>query len=927
MNLIDLQDKLKALSDDKNNYSEFIFKMLEIYSFPKTTILKLKKEEDHSIVKLKNKIYFKETTIDEDEHVAIDALSKNKDVLKLNPRFIVVTDYDNFVAIDTRKGVEDSARTLDIKITELYKRYDFFAPWLGIESYQVDKETIADIKAATKMAKLYDQILLDNPNFYATDSKDLNLLLSRLLFCFFAEDTNIFEKNLFTNSILSSSDSNAENLSQYISRVFDVFNIEELKRKDAHSDLKDFPYVNGGLFKDTIEIPKFTKKSRDLIEECGNLDWSEINPDIFGSMIQAVVHPNQRENLGMHYTSVPNIMKLIRPLFLDELYEYYFENINNKKKLEELRIRISKIKIFDPACGSGNFLIISYKEICKLESLILKQLLGDNNRLSLEFNESFSSITLNNFYGIEIDDFAHDVAKLSLYLAQHQVNVMFEKEFGKLKPILPLRESGKIVCGNSARTNWEEVCPNNGEVYIVGNPPYLGSRNQEQDQKTDMEMVLKKDYKSLDYIATWFIKGAQYISKNDISKLAFVSTNSICQGEQVALLWPRVFDFGVEISFAYQSFKWENNAKHNAGVTVIIVGLSNSGVTKNKKIFIDNKEIKAKNISPYLTDTNNIFVESRSKVLSNFSEMTYGSLLNDGGNLILSIEEKNNLEAKYPEIKKIIKELSGSQEFIRGQKRYCLYIEDNNLELAFSVPEIKSRLEKIATTRLNSSEVSTRKMAEFPHKFYFTSHKKGSSIIIPRTSSENRDYIPIGFLNEKTIISDSASVIYNPETYIFGVISSRMHMVWVRAVGGKLKTDIRYSSSLCYNTFPFPKITEDQKQIITNQVHNILDEREKYPGKTLAELYDPEKMPHGLKQAHAFLDEVIDKIYRSKPFENDEERLAHLFKLYEEMIEKEKQKIIKNEELKKLEKENRKIQSKTEKQKTIKEKKIKITKN
>jgi hypothetical protein len=886
MSLNEVQDKLDNLC--KNISPEmFIFNLLEIYEFPKTTILKLKKEEDQSVLKIKNKLYFKKTTKEEDEHVAIDDLSKNKDVLKLNPRFIVVTDYDNLVAIDTKKNVDDPSRTLDVKIVDLYKRYDFFAPWLGVESYQVDKEAVADIKAANKMAKLYDQILSDNPNFYTTNPSDLNLLLSRLLFCFFAEDTGIFEKNLFTNSTLSNSDTSGNNLSDYIERVFDVFNIDYQNRTEKHSDFSNFPYVNGGLFKDKISIPKFTKKTRDLLEECGNLEWSEINPDIFGSMIQAVVHPNQRENLGMHYTSVPNIMKLIRPLFLDDLYEEYFNSVGNKKKLEELRKRISNIKVFDPACGSGNFLIISYKELCKLEALILKQLLGDANRLDLDI--TFSSITLNNFYGIEIDDFAHDIAKLSLYLAQHQVNVMFEKEFGKLKPILPLRESGNIKCANSARINWEEICPNIGEVYVAGNPPYLGSRNQENDQKKDMEDVFKKEYSSLDYISVWFIKGAEYINNNEKSKIAFVSTNSICQGEQVALLWPRVFDFGVEISFAYQSFKWENNAKNNAGVSVIIVGLSKSGTTKNKKIFINDKVVRATNINGYLADFNNVFVESRSKPLSDFPEMNFGSMPNDGGYLLLDKNEYTDLLRISPEAKKFIKKTLGGQEFINGTTRYCIWVEESDLDEAKKIPTLLDRFNKVYNFRIKSSRSVTKNLAEYNYRFGEVRYKKENSIIIPATSSENRSYIPMGFLDEDIVVTNSANSIYTNQIYIFGILSSAMHMVWVRAVGGKLEDRLRYSKNVIYNTFPFPKITEQQKEVITKQVYNILDEREKYPGKTLAELYDTKKMPYNLKQAHEFLDEVIDRIYRVKPFENDEERLAHLFKLYEEMVEKEKQ--------------------------------------
>lgn len=888
MNLIELQDKIKLITESDNFQADFIFKLLEAYSFPKTTILKLKKEDRLNILKLKNKLYFKETTIEEDEHVVIDDLSKNKDVLKLNPRFIVVTDYENFIAIDTRKNIEDASRTLDLKIKDLYRRYDFFAPWIGIESYQVDKEAIADIKAANKMSKLYDQILADNPNFYKAGSPDLNLLLSRLLFCFFAEDTGIFEKNIFTNSILSNSNVDGDNLSDYISRVFDVFNIEVSKRNKTQEDLNLFPYVNGGLFKDKIILPKFTRKSRAIIEECGLLDWSEINPDIFGSMIQAVVHPDERESLGMHYTSVPNILKLIRPLFLDDLYEDYFKYLNNKKELENLRARISKIKVFDPACGSGNFLIIAYKELCKLESLILKQLYGNDKKLDLEFEHSYSSVTLNNFYGIEIDGFAHEVAKLSLYLAQHQVNVMFKNEFGKLKPILPLRESGKIVCANSARKDWEDVCSNDGEIYIVGNPPYLGSRNQDLEQKLDMESVLKTEYKSLDYISIWFIKGSDYVSKNENCKLAFVSTNSICQGEQVSLLWPRIFSKNIEISFAYQSFKWENNAKHNAGVSVIMVGLSKVSITKNKKIFIEDKVIWSKNINPYLIDASNIIVESRTTQISGLPEMYKGNLPNDGGGLLFTYNEYLTVINNYPQSKELFRKLTGSYEFINSINRFCLWISPANLNLALSIPEIVKRFEIVKKHRLSSPDEGAHKLAKRYYQFRDLRETKKQSLIIPSVSSELRAYIPIGFIDNKTISTNSALIIFDCEVFLFGIISSRMHMVWVRVIGGRHEDRLRYSKNVIYNTFPFPKIIDSQKELICKQVYNILDEREKYPGKTLAELYDPNKMPYELKLAHQYLDEVIDKIYRQKPFENDEERLTHLFKLYEEMIEKEK---------------------------------------
>jgi hypothetical protein len=581
-------------------------------------------------------------------------------------------------------------------------------------------------------------------------------------------------------------------------------------------------------------------------------------------------------------------MKVIEPLFLNDLYEELESSKDDVKKLTKLRERVSKIKIFDPACGSGNFLIISYKELSKLESKIIKYAKDLGHDMM-----PYSGVSLNSFYGIEIDDFAHEVARLSLWLAQHQMNQYFDGMFGVMKATLPLRESGKIVCANATRVDWNEVCPREGsagdefEIYVVGNPPYLGSRNQEDEQKKDLKALFVTEYKSLDYISAWFYKGAQYVSGYENIKLAFVSTNSISQGEQVALLWPLIFKENVEINFAHQSFKWKNLAKGNAGVTCVIIGLANKS-TKAKRLYSAERYRTVKNINPYLTEGDSSFITRRSSPLSKgLPRMIYGNLLNDGGNFILTREEKDTLIERYPESKKLVRNYIGSQEFIRGQQRWCLFISEDQIALAQSIPEISNRLKKIKALRSASTEKSTRAMADFPHKYYFLAHKETNSIIIPRTSSENRDYIPMGFLDEKTVISDAAQAIYDAEPFIFAILNSRMHMVWVRAVGGRLKTDLRYSSALCYNTFPFPNITEKQKESLTTHVYNILEEREKHPDKTMADLYDPEKMPEGLREAHKYLDLAVDQIYRSKPFASDEERLAHLFKLYEEMITKE----------------------------------------
>lgn len=888
INQIKLQETLEYIVANPNE-EQFLYDFLGAFNFPKSTIARLRKDPEKLSGKegeiiLKNKLFFRATTLEEDEHDIIDTLQKDGATYKFKPRFIIVTDFETFLSVDAKTN-----ETLDIKFSDLGRHYNFFLPWLGFEKSQHTNENQADIRAAYRMDKLYQVIVADDSEYYGSHRHDLNVFFSRLLFCFFAEDTHIFNlESQFTNSISSHTHESGDDFKNYFETLFSVLDTEESARTGLAQHLAEFPYVNGGLFEDPIVLPNFSKRSRDLIIECGKLDWSLINPDIFGSMIQAVVHTDQRENLGMHYTSVPNIMKVIEPLFLNDLYEEFEKAKGDRKKLDKLRERISKIKVFDPACGSGNFLIIAYKELTKLESEII------NHARDIGYEMiPYSGVSLSSFYGIEIDDFAHQIARLSLYLAQHQVNQDFDGMFGVMKSILPLKESGKIVCGNATRKDWNEVCPRKNykkeeeEIYVIGNPPYLGSRNQDKAQKDDLKDLFKKDYKSLDYISAWFYKGAEYIAKHNKIKLAFVSTNSVTQGEQVSLLWPRIFNYGVEIFFAHQSFKWKNLAKGNAGVTCVIVGLS-SVRSKKKYLYSTESYTIPENISPYLTVGDTVYIQRRSKPISKYlPTMTYGNLLNDGGNFILSTDEKDALIQKYPQADVLIKKYLGSREFIRGQKRWCLFIPDDKLDVALSIPNIKVRLEKIEKIRARSTEKSTRAMSKFPHRYYFLAHKDTNSIILPRTSSENREYIPIGFLDQMTIISDAAQAIYNPEPYIFAILTSRMHMVWVRAVGGRLKTDIRYSSALCYNTFPFPVITEEQKESLTDHVYNILGERERHPEKTMAELYDPEKMPDGLREAHQLLDQAIDQIYRSRPFQNDEERLAHLFALYEKMINEE----------------------------------------
>lgn len=871
---------------DNFSKEEFIYDLLIAYGISKTSVTRLKKG-DYNFSKVdgeilyKKKIFFKVEATDK-LLSSIDEIAKEERIIKYKPRFVILTDYKQIVA----KDLKGNKLPLDIKIKELPNYFDFFLPLAGSEIYTAKNDDEADRNASYKMADLYDLLIEQNPNIYNSKASihNLNIFLSRLLFCYFSEDTEIFEENIFTNTLAQHTDENGKDTHTFLDNLFDRLND---KKTDKYPDyLAKFPYVNGGLFSKKIDSPLFTAKARKPLINLGELQWKDINPDIFGSMIQAVVIPDYRSDLGMHYTSVVNILKLIKPLFLDELYEA-FENATTINQLRRLIKRISKIKFFDPACGSGNFLIITYKEIRLLEIRILEKIIDLSPNPTLEFTQ----IQLSQFYGIEIDDFAHEMAILSLWLAEHQMNRVFEEvlfDYGKSKSILPLKEAGQITQGNATREDWKTVCPitEKTEVYVIGNPPYLGARLQDSEQKKDMDFVFHKlkKYRDLDYINCWIYKGAEYITGFN-SKCAFVTTNSICQGQQVPLIWPHILSKGIEIDFAHQSFKWTNNAKGNAGVTVLILGLRNVS-NASKYLFVDNFKKVAKNINPYLLDSTNTIVSGRNKPLSNFPEMKFGNMPNDGGGLIFTEEEHEQLVEKFPESQKFTKLLLGSSEFIRGNKRYCLWIEDNQLKEAIKIPEIANRIEKTEIHRLKSKDNGTNRLAERSHQFRDRNTAKESQLIIPSVSSESRQYIPCGYLDSNTIVSNSAQVIYDAEPFMFAIINSKMHMTWVRNVGGKLETRIRYSKDICYNTFPFPNISNKQKENLNLYVFAILDERAKHPSKTMAQLYNPITMPKGLLKAHQELDTAIEQCYRLQPFKNDTERLEYLFKQYEEMVQK-----------------------------------------
>ncbi len=885
----------------KKDHSDFIYDLLLAYGISKTTITKAKKDipdifGNRNQIILKKKVFFEQVDTGVNVLNRLDELQKDEKSYNKDPRFIIVTDFKDIAAYDTKT----KEAPLFVPFKELYKHSEFFLPWAGREKYEAHLENPADVKAAGKMAKIYDEIYNNDKEFAQENNHALNVFLVRLLFCFFAEDTGIFDgDNIFTEAISNHTLEDGSDLSSFFDSLF-----ESLDKRDKSlypSYIQQFPYVNGHLFADKCPIPKLTANARRLILECGDQNnWAEINPDIFGSMFQAVKDAKVRSGLGQHYTSVPNIMKVINPLFMDDLREDFQRAYNDSRQLEKLWARLSKIHIFDPACGSGNFLIIALKQLKLLEMNIIKRMAELNKSPNMQIN--LSIIQLKQFYGIEIDDFACEIARLSLWLAEHQMNCKFKEEFGVTRPTLPLTESGHIVCGNACRLNWEEVCPKTDakvEICLPSNPPYEGARKQSAEQKEDMAYVFRNtgcQYSNLDYICCWFFLGKKYIEKTH-HRLGFVTTNSVTQGSQVPLFWPHVLTNKTCIDFAYTSFKWSNNAKNNAGVTCNIIGLSNNNSTPLYIYTLDGK-YNAQNINAYLIDYNNVYVNSeKRKAISGFPQISFGSMPNDGGNLILSAEEREELLSGHANSRKFIKRFIGADDYINSISRFCLWIDPKDINEANKIRFIADRINKVKTYREESTRGATRKLSNVPYRFGEVRYKPTNAIIIPSVSSERRKYIPIGFVDKDTVISNAAQAIYDAELWIFGVLTSYMHMMWVKSVGGRLKTDYRYSAELCYNTFPFPKITDQQKKKIELYANQTLEVREKYFTKTLAELYDPDKMPGDLAEAHHNLDLYIESCYRKRPFENDNQRLKHLFKMYELMSSGAKEDDIKQLEL------------------------------
>lgn len=920
LSITEIEDRVKKIIENLNE-DTFIQEFLGLFDIPKTSITRARSSEGDFLIR--NKIRYRK--VENNPLQAIDEIEQEIVSQSQKPRYIITTDFEMLYAKDTKTN-----NSLAINFEDLPTYAEFFLAWNGIEKVDYQKENPADIKAAERFTKLYDELVKINPELAEkeVDGESFNLFLIRTLFLYFCEDTQIITKGSFTNVLKTRTETDGSNLNSVIKDLFLILDVPENQRHDTPEWLKKFPYVNGKLFKEPHHDLNFSPLTRKLLIEAGELlNWNEINPDILGAMIQTVANKEERQVSGMHYTSVPNILKVIKPLFLDNLQaeyqrlsdradDYLEREITEKQRREQQRNiikdlnslleRMSKIKFLDPACGSGNFLIITYKELRKLEIQILVKIreiqdaLKENNVYQGEFLKK-SKIKLNQFSGIEIDDFAHEVAKLSLYIAEHQMNVEMIESLADYQPrILPLQESGNIIHGNALRIDWSQVIPyeTNEEVYIMGNPPYIGAKLQNKLQKKDLEFAISPvlNHKKLDYISGWFYKATKYIFEKN-AQYAFVTTNSINQGEQVSQLWNELLKYG-EISFAYQSFKWGNSAANNAGVIVAIIGFSNK--SENQKVlYIDEVASYGTNINPYLVFGDNVIVENSNRNFANFPQMVMGNMPRSK-NLIFSGEEKDNLVNKYPETALFFKKYIGSEGFIKGEYRYTLWLQEKDYLTLKTIPEFAEIFKKVSLERSGEKSAdSTKEYAKKPWLFvqrgeWDNANNAGKilgkqTLIVPKVSSETRDYVPMGFVEDDTIVSDLAMVVYDAPIWLLGILESRMHMTWLRAVGGRLKTDYRYSAGMVYNTFPIPKLSTNRKNTLEEAVLEMLDVREEEGG-TLAELYGGanKSMNARLREAHEKIDGIVERAYKQEPFKSDEERLSILLKLYQEKVSEEK---------------------------------------
>jgi len=925
MNPVEIEEAVTGLAEESFDRAEFPFQFLTAFGNKKTTIDRLRKGNTNQSDIAGGVLQRSNIHIATCDHGAVDqTLAALRDSPKTGTnkaKFILATDGAEFQAEDLTSG-----ETVACDFADFPNHFGFFLPLAGIATVQQIRESSFDIRATSRLNRLYVTLLQDNPEWASPERRtDMNHFMARLIFCFFAEDTDIFHAGYqFTETVERMSSGAHEITHEVIGELFRAMNTKHADRTalGIKTWAGGFPYVNGNLFggdhalkqrsgSAEMEVPRFSKIARSYLIHIGNLDWTKINPDIFGSMIQAVADDEERGALGMHYTSVPNILKVLNPLFLGDLRERLEEASDNARKLLNLRSRMAKIRVFDPACGSGNFLVIAYKEMREIEAEINRRR-GEPDRKT--------DIPKTNFRGIELRDFPAEIARLALIIAEYQCDVTYRGQKEALAEFLPLDSENWITCGNALRLDWLSICPPTGkgvkvtsddlfetpldqseidfenaggETYICGNPPYLGSTLQSGDQKADIESLFAgytSSHKSLDYVSGWFFKAALF-SQETSSAAAFVATNSVCQGQHAPILWPIILSLGNEIVFAVNSFKWKNLASHNAGVIVSIIGIASEWRGRRSIFSTDTAGetvvSEATNISPYLVAGPNVFVNKSTKPINGLQEMTKGDQPTDGGNLLLNYSEKESLPLSAEERSIYVRTFIGSSELINGTARYCIWVDDEDAQAANGVECLRKRFEAVSEMRNSSSKKATKTASAIPYKFTEIRRKESDiELVMPRHSSESRDYLPVGICDGDVIVGDSASAIYGGCLSQFALLASRLHLVWTATVCGKIKNDYRYSNTLGWNTFPLPKLTEQNKADLTRCAENILLAREAHFPATIADLYDPNEMPQNLRRAHEENDEVLERIYIGRRFRNDTERLEKLFELYTKMTGK-----------------------------------------
>ncbi|MCY4477362.1 MAG: lactate dehydrogenase [Gammaproteobacteria bacterium] len=913
MNAVEIEEAISRLAERRFEADEFPFAFLEAFGNKPTTIKRLRSgatnNSDLGGVLQRNNIHIK--VCPEGEAAAtLTALKASPATFRAKAKFALATDGQEFHAEDLNSG--------DVVVCDypdFPEHFGLFLPLAGITTVKQIRESAFDIKATGRLNRLYVELLKENPDWGSVDRRhEMNHFMARLIFCFFAEDTDIFNgQGLFTDTIERMSASDSSNTHTVIGEMFRAMNTEAKAETRKAANIPrwadSFPYVNGGLFSDSTDVPRFSRIARSYLLHIGNLDWKKVNPDIFGSMIQAVADDEERGALGMHYTSVPNILKVLNPLFLDDLREKLDEAGTNSRKLLNLRSRISRIRVFDPACGSGNFLVIAYKEMRRVEAEINERR-HEKGRCS--------DIPLTNFRGIELRDFPAEVARLALIIAEYQCDVLYRGQREALAEFLPLDAMNWIICGNALKLDWLDVCPTTGtgvkltaddlfespldqpeidfeneggETYICSNPPYRGSQWQTDAQKADLKTIFEgrtTTWKSLDYVSGWMMKAADYGTRTNAAA-ALVATNSICQGRQVSTLWPLIFATGHKISFAHTSFKWANLAAHNAGVTVVIVGISSRMDQRKRHIFsVDGDGIAiaraADNINPYLVPAPNVFVKARPSPSANVKQMQFGNMPNDGGHLLMDSREADDAIKNHNVDSRFIRTYIGSQEFIRGMERRCIWVGDGEHEASRKSDWLRSRFDGVRKHRLKSKRPMTNALAEVPFRFGEVRQLGGeTAIVVPRVSSENREYLPVGLAAASTIIGDRNFALYDAPLWNMALIASRLHCVWIATVCVRLEMRFSYSNTLGWNTFPLLTLTKKNKADLTACAENILLAREAHFPATIAELYDSKKMPDNIRAAHDRNDEVLERIYIGRRFKNDTERLEKLFELYVQM--------------------------------------------